>query len=624
MLSTLSSRVKNTQVSRIESFLLLTMLIFGLVMIILVPPGAGYDEEDHLVRVWELSAFSFIPGQLSPQEMRYPTLFRDLAYRQQANSGLIDAGFWKRYARTPLYEKGIVRRELKTKSVYSPALLLPQAMLMRLGRRADLPALPIFYACRFASLLSYLILIWLALRWMPFGKWILLVLALSPMAIFQAATITPDAISNGIGFLFIAGTLKLAESKELGWQEYGKLVLLIFLLFLAKVNLTALILLPFLLIRPARFNQKSIYVLLLGATAILLLVEVAGWNLIATSRSNALLANDANAGAQVRYILEYPFVFPVILLKDPFLNGWAYLQGWINGYGYLYWTPPQIVSVFFLLSLGAVLLIDSTREQVSRKERIVFILVLLAGYLATAVPLYLTFTTVGLNQLLGVQGRYFIPLALLPALVSASLLVTKKNTLSINWVMTSLTLTLSLNILGIILAFYVPCGTTFYQTELCYQPLYKDFTNETHFSQPISNEVFLLQETKVACNGFSELRLLMTPSQANDPGTTRFILQNQGSDQTLFDTSIRNDQVSTETWVPLKFDPDWHSEGKTYILKVSSTNTKAGQGLKLFYTPQSEFDLGNLYENGQLQKEDIVLQYGCATGLQKIWLTGAP
>ena len=174
------------------------------------------------------------------------------------------------------------------------------------------------------------------------------------------------------------------------------------------------------------------------------------------------------------------------------------------------------------------------------------------------------------------------------------------------------------------MAFYVPCGTTFYQTGLCYQPLYKDFTNETHFSQPISNEVFLLQETKVACNGFSELRLLVTPSQPNDPGRTRFILQNQVSDQTIFDTSIRNNQVSTETWVPLRFDPDWHSQGKTYILKVSSTNTKAGQGLKLFYTPQSEFDLGNLYENGQLQEEDIVLQYGCVTGLRKIGLTGQP
>jgi uncharacterized membrane protein len=611
-------------ISRVEIFLLLTLLIFGLGMIILIPLGAGYDEEDHLVRVWELSAFSFIPGQMSAREMKYPTMFRDLAYRQEASAGIIDSDFWKKYARTPLYEHGFVRRELKTKSVYSPVLLLPQAIVMSLGRSADLPALPMLYVCRFASLLSYLILVWLALRMMPFGKWILSVLAVSPIALFQATTITPDAISNGIGFLFIGGTLKLAGIKVIGWKEYGKLVLFIFLLFLAKVNLTVLILLPFLLIPPSRFTQKRIYILLLGTTAVLFLIEVAGWNIIATKFSNALLANDANASAQLRYILDHPFVFPAILLKDPFINGLSYLEGWINGYGYFSWTPPQIVSIFFLLSLGAVLLIDSTREHVNRRYSIVFMIIFLAGYLATAVPLYLTFTTVGLNQLLGMQGRYFIPLALLPVLTLASFLATKKFSISSDWIIIFLTVALSLNIAGIILAFYVPCGTTFYQTGLCYQPFYKDFSNETRLSPPISNEISVTQEIKVACNGFGEIRVLLTPSKSDDQGTTRFILQNQTTAQTLFDTSIVNSQISADDWYSLKFEPDWQSAGKSYILKILGTNTSPDIGPQLLYTPQSEFNLGNLYENGGLQKEDLILQYGCITGLRKIWLTGRP
>lgn len=618
MLAALQSRPK------VEILLVLTLLIFGLPMIVLIPLGAGYDEEDHLIRVWELSAFSFIPGQMSAQEMKYPTLFRDLAYRQESNSGIMDAGFWKRYARTPLYEHGFVRRELKTKSVYAPPLLLPQALAMRLGRSMGMPLLPVWYGCRFASLLSYLILVWLALRWIPFGKWILFLLAVSPMALFQAATISPDAISNGLGFLFIAGTLKVAQSKEISWREYGKLSLLIFLLFLGKVNLIVLILLPFLLIPPARFPQKRFYFLLLATTALLFLVEVAGWNLVATKYSDALLANDANAGAQVRYILDHPLVFPTILLKDPFLNGFAYLQGWINGYGYFFWTPPQIVSFFFLLGLGAVLFIDSTHERVNRKYRIVFILVFLAGYFVTAVPLYLTFTTVGLNELLGMQGRYFIPLALLPVLTLASFVGAKKFTLSSNWIIIFLAVALSLNIAGIVLAFYVPCGTTFYQTALCYQPLYKDFSNETRLSPPVSNELSVTQGIKVACNGLSEVRILLTPSKSDDQGMTRFILQNPVNHQTLLDTSIRNSQVSADDWVPLKFEPDWQSAGNKYILKILGTDTTTGEGLQLLYTPQSEFNLGDLYENGELKKEDLILQYGCVTGLQKLWLRGKP
>src|SRR6185295_8507910 len=129
-------------------------------------------------------------------------------------------------------------------------------------------------------------------------------------------------------------------------------------------------------------------------------------------------------------------------------------------------------------------LIASTSEQISKKFRIIFILVFVTSYLATIVSLYLTFTPVGSDQVFGVQGRYFIPLVLLLSLLLSSLLSTKKLAISSpkwpKWTVGFLVIALSLNIAGIILSFYVPCGTTFYQTGLCYQPLYKDFTSETH------------------------------------------------------------------------------------------------------------------------------------------------
>ena len=626
MLSSLKTRVKNRYIPRVEIFLLLLLLTFGIPMVLLIPPGAGYDEEDHLVRVWELSALSFIPAQLSAQEMKYPTMFRDIAYRQQAVLGIIDTDFWQRYAGTSLYERGYVHRKINTKSVYSPALLLPQAITMRfLGRQANLPALTVFYLCRFAGLLSYLILVWLAIRLMPFGQWILLVLAASPMALFQATTISADAISNGIGFLFIAGCLKVAEFKEIGWRESGNLVVLIFLLFLAKLNLLPLILLPFLLIPPSKFTTKGTYTFLLAMTLILFIVEVAGWNLITSTRLDPLLANEANPTAQLLYVAGHPLIFFQAIIKDFVTNGLVYLHGWINGYGYYYWTPPQIVSLFFLLSLVSAVLIFSPLEQISRKLRIPFVLVFVAGYLATIVSLYISFTPVGSDKIFGVQGRYFIPLILPLFLALSSLLSTKKIALpSPTWIIGFLALAQSLNIAGIILSFYVPCGTTFYQTGLCYQPLYKDFTSETRVSQPISSEISLTQEIQVTCNGLTEVRVLVIPSSQGDKGTTRFIFQDHLRTQILIDSLVPNEQIPAEMWYQLNFDPDWDSAGKQYLLEILSTNTSTGQGLKFLYSPQSELDLGNLYENGQPVHEDLVLQHGCVTGLRKIWLTGKP
>lgn len=614
------TRVKNTQLPRVEILFIVIVLMFGLPMIVLIPPGAGYDEEDHLVRVWELARLSFIPGQLSPREMSYPIVFRDFAYRQQGSEGILGEEFWQKFGQASLYEYGVARREIDTKSVYSPALLLPQAIAMRFfARDTSLPALTVFYACRFVGLLSFLLLGWLAIRLMPFGKWTLLVLSVSPIALFQAATITPDAVSNGFGFLFIAGSLYLGKRENFRWKEIGGLSLLVFLLFLAKLNLIPLILLPFLLIPPTRFVHRLAYLALLAITLILFMIEVAGWNLIAAARSNPLMANEANPAAQLAYIAGDPLRFLTMIVEDLFSNGWNYLQGWINGYGYYYWTPPLIISLFFILGLVCALWIDSTRETAGNKHRIAFVLVFLAGYLATIASLYLTFTPVGADKVLGIQGRYFVPLAFLPLLaLPAGTWAGRFASPSPRWITVFLTIALLLNLAGLFLSFHVPCGSTFYQTGLCYRPLFKDFPGEARLSAPISDGVSLAQEIQVACSGLSEVRVLVSPSMLEGAGATRFSVRD-GS-RMIFDTSIMSGQISTEDWYPLRFDPQWDSERKGYVLEVLAMDAPAGQGLQLFYTTQPEFDLGNLLENGQPMQEDIVLQYGCVTGLRKMWM----
>jgi uncharacterized membrane protein len=620
---TIRNHIAKINISRVEIFLFFIVLTFGIPMVLLIPPGAGYDEEDHLVRVWEISGFSFLPGKMSPQEMQYPKIFRDFAYRHQSD-GIIDSEFWQTYSGASLYERGYVSREINTKSAYSPVLLLPQAVAMRyFGRIADLPALLVFRLTRLAGLLSYLILTWLAIRWLPFGKWLLLILAVSPMALFQASTITADTIPNGLGFLFIAGSLEAAEHQEIGWRKIGTLIMLVFLLFLTKLNLTVLILLPFLLISPSKYRRRWMYPFVLVISILLFAVEVVGWNIIATDNVNSLLANEASVTAQVQHIVNHPLRFLQTVITDFITNSLTYLQGWINGFGYYYWTSPQLVSLFFLLGLGFVLFMTSVPDWINKKIRILLIVIFGLGYIATIVPIYTTFTSVGSDEVIGVQGRYFIPSAMLLFLALSGFIVRKTDlSSSLRWGIGFLVAALSINLLGIFLAFHVPCGTTFYQTGLCYQPLYKDFTSATHPSPPLSNEIFLEQEVQVGCDGLAELRVWLFPSILQDGGTTRFILQDMANHRDLMDTLVYNNQITSETVYPLRFEPDWHSNGKQYILKISGINTSEEQGLRLFYAPQPELRQGSLYENGQRMPERVILQYGCMTGLRKLWTTG--
>jgi len=131
----------------------------------------------------------------------------------------------------------------------------------------------------------------------------------------------------------------------------------------------------------------------------------------------------------------------------------------------------------------------------------------------------------------------------------------------------------------------------------------------------------MAQEVQVTCDGFTELRVLLYPSISQPQGTTRFILQDAVSNRKLMDRLVQNDQITSDEWYPLRFNPDWHSNGKEYLLKVLSVDASKGQGLRLFYSAEPEFQ-GNLYENGEHRQEGVVLQYGCITGLRKLWLTG--
>ena len=253
----------HTPLSAPEKFVLIVVLAFGLIASLATPLSAGYDEETHFIRAWEMAHLYFVPNEQLGAKLPFPALYWDLSYRRQPIVEAIEPGFWKTYGALPLDARDYVYANVETRSVYSPLLLLPQAFTIRyLGLSLQLPALIVYYACRIAGLLSYLLLSWLAVRLIPYGKWLLAIMIVSPMAVFQASTISADTISNGIAFFFIGASLAIAGRQPVGWKGWLLQLALLALLLAGKVNLIFLLLLPFLLIPPSRFRMKYGFALL--------------------------------------------------------------------------------------------------------------------------------------------------------------------------------------------------------------------------------------------------------------------------------------------------------------------------------------------------------------------------
>ncbi|MDP3445141.1 MAG: DUF2142 domain-containing protein, partial [Ignavibacteria bacterium] len=186
-------------------------LIFGLLLIFLQPTGAGYDEETHLARIYEFSLGHPVPNTYFSRAA-LPESFFKVSYRANKFLSPIDFEKFQKNLEYRVHDSQYIG--YITRATYSPVNYFPQAIIMRiLGYELNFPLPIMYYILRLTYLLSYTFLVYLAIRIIPIGKWLLCVLSLAPIALLQASTITADAITFGISFLFLGWVLHLIIKK---------------------------------------------------------------------------------------------------------------------------------------------------------------------------------------------------------------------------------------------------------------------------------------------------------------------------------------------------------------------------------------------------------------------------
>ncbi|HET7143485.1 MAG TPA: DUF2142 domain-containing protein [Anaerolineales bacterium] len=598
-----------------EIYLIIVLFVFGTLACFLLPVNGGYDEEEHLIRVWEMSDYTFLPNEKLGNELPFPRVYREMSYRREFIVRAVPADFWEKYGNLSLDSMDYIYNA-DTRSVYSPPLLLPQALVMRfLGQNQQLPALTVYYACRLAGLLSYILLSLLAVRLIPYGKWTLAVIASIPVAILQSATVTPDTISNGIALLFIGGTLAAAKRGELHWRELIALMVLMFVLFWGKINIVPLALLPFLVIPPSQFKVKHGYFILLSAALVFFLLEVAGWNLFAYSRYYDAITG-ADPSGQVKFILADPIRFMGILADNIRLSYADYLRAWIAIYGLDYWPVPIWTFYLYSAALLGALLIQENENTPDRRLRIGLLITFIAAYVWTIVSLYLSFTPVGSDVVRGVQGRYFSGVMPLLFLALACLPILKQIRIPVYLPLVLGGLSLVLYITGMYLSYHVTCGSQYYTGGLCYQPNYKNWAPNEVYSAPISADLSLRQEVIAECNGMTEFRVWLDASASNPTGITEFSLVDADTGRVVVSSSVSNTDLPRKTWYTLTFTPVMDSLGKLYLFNIR-VGSGDGQGPRIAYSLKQEYIEGNLYENSDDINRDVIFQMGCLAGWKK-------
>ncbi len=279
------SSTGNSSKNRFLYIILLTGFCLGILFCIFIPFGAGFDEEQHLLRIYDLSGLNVMPNQEPGNKTLGFSEFFTLSYQRRFfQNSAADLFTKENFLKQANYDSMAIT---KTRSIYSPIIFLPQAFIAGIiWRLFEVPIIPGVIILRLTGLLFYFLMVYLSIRIIPAGKWILAILACSPTALFQAATVNADGFTNGVCFFFIGLVLHFAidDKKVISYKELFLLLCAILLIGFSKPTISSLVIL-LLIIPKAKFGSKK-NIILIFAFAVISVIYNFGWTALVNVSAN--------------------------------------------------------------------------------------------------------------------------------------------------------------------------------------------------------------------------------------------------------------------------------------------------------------------------------------------------
>jgi uncharacterized membrane protein len=411
------------------SFCLFAVL-FGLTFLVLMPPLQVPDEFAHLFRIYGVSRGScladgevHVPVRIAGLTAKYPGLL-------ETHRRVSLAAIWKETGE-PNDESAQRSVGYQLGSVYNCVPYIPASIGLAMARVFHSSALIEMYAGRLANLIVYIFLSAWAICLMPGYRLLLAALALMPMSLHQAASLSVDALAISIGFVFCAYILKLAfdpETKQIRAPQLAILAILTIVSTSCRFNVSLLLLLFLIPVskfsnrtisnRTWRFTAIGLYFVLAFAVALL-------WQWL--NRANlALMPQERLAQGIVvqnssAAISQHPFLFLKAAADTLVDKQLATLAGeFVGRLGYLSVYLPYWAVLSYLVLLVALALSQSGSLILTIKQKLLLAVIVVSSAIGLCAVLWTLAATPDLIARLGgssafvpgLQGRYFISFCL--------------------------------------------------------------------------------------------------------------------------------------------------------------------------------------------------------------------
>jgi len=370
------------------------MIVIGLAFVIITPPMKVPDETLHFFRSAAIARGHVIPnGGGKADSATIPQGLKTLVWVMSwvDNDGKFNKPQYATAIRIPL--EPLKEPVVAFPSWYTPVPYVPQALALVVARIANIRPLIAFYAGRVFNLAVALTLIALAMRVATSYRNIIAATALLPMAMFELASWSADALTLALAILFTALLV-----------EGGGIAALIAVAFLLGLCKPAYFLLAFLVFAiPGRTLRSKAGVV--ASMAIATAIAFVYAHMAAYQQRGGMPIDPAS---QIACVIHDPMRFLRLAMTDAARHGRYYLDGLTGRFGLNEFALPTAVVIVEILTLiAAALTSKRTLTPIGRLAAIAIAIATVAGVMLSQ---YMVWSIVCGDAIEGVQGRYFLPI----------------------------------------------------------------------------------------------------------------------------------------------------------------------------------------------------------------------
>ena len=414
-------QIKRNKTAFAKIFILFLIPV-GMLYVFFVPPTVVPDEHAHMLKAYEVSTGRLVTEQ---PEDHAPEIF---VPRFLESHELEQCTTYEQF-NTLLKEKtdynDMVADQTSAAS-YSFLSYIFSGFGFFIGRIFSINGLLAFYLARIFNYAFFIFAIYMSIKIIPIGKYTVAVVAFLPMVLQQAASLSADSMLDSCAVLFISMTLYIKNKPEPFsiWEKVIYTILSVFII-ISKIAYLPLLGISLLLLKTENKDEKIKkrwgYLII---NVIIAIGIGAFWYRFAQnyfavdSFKEYFTAANVDSARQIDMIKSAPKhlhkAIEKFFLHDAgmLLNTIGLSLGWLNidiGMGPV---------VGFLIMLAISPYFGAEKKALNILEKVWFWVITVSVYLIIGVGFYLTWTGVGADSIAGAQGRYFLPVLMLPFLAS--------------------------------------------------------------------------------------------------------------------------------------------------------------------------------------------------------------